>query len=357
MSLAVIDASVLTAFYAADDPRRDAVAARLATGDALVAPAHVDAEVVSALRRTARRSPVLHAAVPAALQHLAEFPIRRMPLAPAAAAHLGAPRQHHVLRRCVRRTGRTPRRRADHRRRQARRSQRGSLQRRPHHLTPRPVAVPLRTRTRMPDLTPWVVAANAEGLEVFGVSRHDDHLCRLCDGGDEDAVQRCVLGNRKVARIRAAGRSNGSTWSANAGKTRSSSHRRRTPPCAASVRSLATTPRSISAIVVAVTNWSVAGIDATQASTDGLRPRTAQLAFRRLPFQAVEAHGFAPAVRDDSPARLQLFRVQRQFVTARFKERLVISPVAFRPYGQLRQDARLSSSTIKTPAGRSPRIS
>lgn len=82
MSLAVIDASVLTAFYAADDPRRDAVAARLATGDALFAPAHVDAEVVSALRGMARRSTVLHAAVPTALRHLAGFPIRRMPLAP-----------------------------------------------------------------------------------------------------------------------------------------------------------------------------------------------------------------------------------------------------------------------------------
>lgn len=82
MSLAVIDASVLTAFYAADDPRRDAVAARLATGDALFAPAHVDAEIVSALRGMARRSPVLHAAAPAALRHLAGFPIRRMPLAP-----------------------------------------------------------------------------------------------------------------------------------------------------------------------------------------------------------------------------------------------------------------------------------
>lgn len=82
MSLAVIDASVLTAFYAADDPRRDPVAARLGSGDALFAPAHVDAEVVSALRGMARRSPVLHAAVPAALRHLADFPIRRMPLAP-----------------------------------------------------------------------------------------------------------------------------------------------------------------------------------------------------------------------------------------------------------------------------------
>lgn len=82
MSLAVIDASALTAFYAADDPRRDAVAARLAAGDALFAPAHLDAEVVSALRGMVRNSPVLRAAVPTALQHLAGFPIRRMPLAP-----------------------------------------------------------------------------------------------------------------------------------------------------------------------------------------------------------------------------------------------------------------------------------
>lgn len=82
MSLAVIDASVLTAFYAADDPRRAAVTARLAVGDALFAPAHMDAEVVSALRRMARVSPVLRVAVHGALRHLAGFPIRRMALAP-----------------------------------------------------------------------------------------------------------------------------------------------------------------------------------------------------------------------------------------------------------------------------------
>ena len=82
MSLAVIDASVLAAFYAADEPRRDAVVARLVAGDAFFAPAHLDAEVVSALRGMARRSAVLHAAVPDALRHLAEFPIRRVPLAP-----------------------------------------------------------------------------------------------------------------------------------------------------------------------------------------------------------------------------------------------------------------------------------
>lgn len=82
MSLAVIDASVLTAFYAADAPERDAVVARLVVGEALFAPAHLDAEVVSALRGLACRAPSLEAAVPAALRHLASIPIRRMPLAP-----------------------------------------------------------------------------------------------------------------------------------------------------------------------------------------------------------------------------------------------------------------------------------
>ncbi|MGH9064805.1 MAG: type II toxin-antitoxin system VapC family toxin [Acidimicrobiales bacterium] len=82
MSLAVVDASVLTAFYVADDPRREAVVARLAAGDFLIAPAHVDAEVVSALRGLAQRYPDLQSAVPGALRHLARLPLRRMPLAP-----------------------------------------------------------------------------------------------------------------------------------------------------------------------------------------------------------------------------------------------------------------------------------
>jgi predicted nucleic acid-binding protein len=82
VSLAVVDASALVAFYAAADPRRITVATRLVTGDALYAPAHLDAEVVSALRRLSRANPTLSRAVPAALHHLAGFPIRRMPLAP-----------------------------------------------------------------------------------------------------------------------------------------------------------------------------------------------------------------------------------------------------------------------------------
>lgn len=82
MTLAVVDASALVAFYAADDPRREAVAARLAAGDALFAPAHLDAEIVSALRGLSRPNTTLRASVPAALRHLAGFPIGRMPLAP-----------------------------------------------------------------------------------------------------------------------------------------------------------------------------------------------------------------------------------------------------------------------------------
>lgn len=82
MSLAVIDASVLAAFYASDDPRRVAVVQRLSAGNALLAPAHLDAEVISALRGMARGNPALDRVVPSALAHLAGFPIRRMPLAP-----------------------------------------------------------------------------------------------------------------------------------------------------------------------------------------------------------------------------------------------------------------------------------
>lgn len=82
MSLAVIDASVLVVFYAADDPRHSLVADRLKMGDALFAPAHLDAEIVSALRGMARSNPALEQVVPSALAHLAGFPIRRMPLPP-----------------------------------------------------------------------------------------------------------------------------------------------------------------------------------------------------------------------------------------------------------------------------------
>lgn len=82
MSLAVVDASVLTVFYISDDSRRAVVSTRLASGDALFAPAHVDAEVVSALRGLARVSKTVERSAPRALTHLASLPLRRMPLAP-----------------------------------------------------------------------------------------------------------------------------------------------------------------------------------------------------------------------------------------------------------------------------------
>jgi predicted nucleic acid-binding protein len=82
VSLMVVDASVLVAFYAADDARRPETVTRLSAGHALFAPAHLDAEVISALRGMARRNPALTQAVPAALRHLANFPLRRMPIAP-----------------------------------------------------------------------------------------------------------------------------------------------------------------------------------------------------------------------------------------------------------------------------------
>lgn len=78
----MVDASVMVAFYAADDPRRLAATERLIAGDALFAPAHLDAEVVSALRGLARARPALSGAVPRALEHLAGFPLQRMPLSP-----------------------------------------------------------------------------------------------------------------------------------------------------------------------------------------------------------------------------------------------------------------------------------
>ena len=82
MSLAVVDASVLVAFYVVDDPRRQRAVTRLSDGDTMFAPAHLDAEVVSALRRLSTGNSVLRAAVPRALDHLARFPIQRLPIAP-----------------------------------------------------------------------------------------------------------------------------------------------------------------------------------------------------------------------------------------------------------------------------------
>ncbi|MBA8822988.1 putative nucleic acid-binding protein [Saccharopolyspora lacisalsi] len=82
MSPAVVDASVLTAFYVAGAPRPPQAVRRLSAGHALFAPARFDAEIVSALRGVAEGNAVLAEAVPGALRHLAGSSVRRVPVAP-----------------------------------------------------------------------------------------------------------------------------------------------------------------------------------------------------------------------------------------------------------------------------------
>lgn len=94
MTLAVVDASVLAAFYAADDARHARVAERLSIGDALFAPAHLDVEIASALRGMALGNPGVDRIAPDALAHLADFPIRRMPLPPL--LHRAWELRHHL---------------------------------------------------------------------------------------------------------------------------------------------------------------------------------------------------------------------------------------------------------------------
>jgi len=80
MGLIVIDASAIVDLLAADDPRRQTIGDRLSSGDAVFAPAHLDIEVISALRALARRSEVLAADAPALIKVLQRMPIRREPL-------------------------------------------------------------------------------------------------------------------------------------------------------------------------------------------------------------------------------------------------------------------------------------
>lgn len=77
--MAVIDASVLAVFYAADDGRHALVTERLTAGDVLFAPSQLDAELVSALRGMARNNPAMERVVPSAPANLAGLPLRRMP--------------------------------------------------------------------------------------------------------------------------------------------------------------------------------------------------------------------------------------------------------------------------------------
>src|SRR5581483_2384576 len=82
MTVTVVDASVMKTFYAADDPRRATVVDRMTRGGSLYAPAHIDIEVVSALRGMATTRAGLREAGPGALRHLAGLPMRRVALAP-----------------------------------------------------------------------------------------------------------------------------------------------------------------------------------------------------------------------------------------------------------------------------------
>jgi predicted nucleic acid-binding protein len=82
MGLIVADASAIVDLLAADDSRRQAIRDRLSSGDAVFVPAHLDIEVISALRALARRSEILAADAPALIKVLQRMPIRREPLTP-----------------------------------------------------------------------------------------------------------------------------------------------------------------------------------------------------------------------------------------------------------------------------------
>jgi len=78
MALIVVDASVIVDLLVGDDtPRRKAARERLSSGDAIYAPAHLDIEVISAVRGIARRNAMLADAAPALIGQLPRMPIRR----------------------------------------------------------------------------------------------------------------------------------------------------------------------------------------------------------------------------------------------------------------------------------------
>jgi predicted nucleic acid-binding protein len=86
VALIVADASVVVDLLVGEEtaPRR-AARERIVCGDVVFAPAHLDVEVMSALRGLARRAEVLAGDVPFLIEQLFRLPIRREPLtAPAA---------------------------------------------------------------------------------------------------------------------------------------------------------------------------------------------------------------------------------------------------------------------------------
>jgi predicted nucleic acid-binding protein len=78
--LLVVDASVVVEVLRRSH-RGDAVAARM-RGATLAAPAHLDAEVLSALGRLVRAGEAEPASVTRALDRLVQLPVERLPIAP-----------------------------------------------------------------------------------------------------------------------------------------------------------------------------------------------------------------------------------------------------------------------------------
>jgi predicted nucleic acid-binding protein len=78
--LLVVDASVVVEVLRRS-PRGDVVAARM-RGTTLAAPAHLDAEVLSALGRLARAGEAEPDSVARALDRLTRLPVERFPIAP-----------------------------------------------------------------------------------------------------------------------------------------------------------------------------------------------------------------------------------------------------------------------------------
>jgi predicted nucleic acid-binding protein len=78
VGLIVVDASVIVDLLAGDDsPRRKAARDRMTGGDVSFAPAHLDIEVISALRGLARRKSRLAEQAPNLIANLSRLPIRR----------------------------------------------------------------------------------------------------------------------------------------------------------------------------------------------------------------------------------------------------------------------------------------
>ena len=78
MALIVVDASVIVDLLVGDvTPRQKTARERLTTGDAIYAPAHLDIEVISAVRGLAKNNAVLAGVAPALLGQLPRMPIRR----------------------------------------------------------------------------------------------------------------------------------------------------------------------------------------------------------------------------------------------------------------------------------------